>query len=365
MASTAGRPVLVRALSLWSGLAILVAILFGPSGLRAVDVVRWMSISTSARALLWGAWTALTTPVVAAAFDAPGTITLRTLMSRRALVTHVLFLLTVAQLPWAVLFACGIGPLAAANAAPLAVALETSALAASRRPRHALLAAVAAAVVVADLPSGLTVAPAVALAYVSTMAAWRGRLVARSSTLRLTGRTSPVLALTVTHLLGLVRTARARVTTAATMAFLGGAALFLSLRNDPPARPVARALLCLTLPLCVAISVLVAPALRVEERLAPYTRATRTPSRVVFLSLALTLATPSSAFGATSSAVAVSLAGGAPWTTAAAVLAWACALALTLAGWARRHHRTARRDPGLFVVGVLAVAAAFSGIASW
>jgi hypothetical protein len=174
-----------------------------------------------------------------------------------------------------------------------------------------------------------------------------------------------VVALTITQLLGLVRTARARLATAALMAFMGGAALSLSLRNDPPTRPIARALLCLTLPLCVAISAIVAPAQRVEERLVPFARAPRTSSRVLFLSFALTLSTPSSALGATSGAVAMSLAGSSPWPVAATAFAWTTLLAFTLAAWARRHQRTKRKSPVVFTVGVMVVAAAFSWVTSW
>jgi hypothetical protein len=324
-----------------------------------------MHESVSMRVALWAVWVTLATPVVAAAFDAPGTGTLRTLVPRRTLVTHVLLLLTAAQLPWATLFARGSGPIAATNAALLAVGVEASVLAASRRPRHALLLAMAAATIVADLPAHLTVAPALALAYASTMAAWRSGLASRTSTLHLTRPTYPVVALTITQLLGLIRTARARLTMAALMAFIGGSALALSLRNDPPARPIARALLCLTLPLCVAISALVAPVQRVEERILPFARATRTSSRVVFLSFALALSTPSSALGATSSAVAMSMTGGSPWPVAATMLAWTTLLAFTLAAWARRHQRTQRKSPAVFTIGVIVVAAAFSGVASW
>ncbi len=357
---------LVRAFALGSGLAVLVAILFGSNGLRSVDVVRWMHGSVSMRAALWAGWSTLATPVVAAAFDAPGTLMLRTLVPRRRLVAHVLLLLVVAQLPWAVLFARGSGPVAAANAALLAVAVETSILATSRRSRHVLLLAMAAGLLVADLPAWSTVVPALALAYASTTAAWRSGLVGRTSALRLTRPTYPCRrAHDLLQLLGLVRTARARLTTSALMALIGGAALSLSLRNDPPARPIARALLYLTLPLCVAISALVAPALRVEERLVPFARATRTSSRVLFVSFALALSAPSSALGATSGAVAMSLAGGSPWAVAATTLAWTTLLAFTLAAWARRHQRTKRKSPAVFTVGVLVVAAAFSWATSW
>jgi hypothetical protein len=277
----------------------------------------------------------------------------------------VLLLLTAAQLPWAALFARGSGAVAAIDAALVAVAVEASAIAASRRPRHVLLLAVAATLIVVDLPAPFAVVPALALAYASTLAAWQSGLVGRTSTIHLTRPSYPVVALTMVQLLGLVRTARARLTTVALMAFIGGAALFLSLRNDPPTRPIARALLCLTLPLCVAIGTLVAPVQRVEERLVPFARATRTSSRVLFLSFALALSAPSSALGATSGAVAMSLAGGSPWPIAITALAWTTLLAFTLAAWARRHQRTKGKSPAVFTVGVLVVAAAFSWVTSW
>lgn len=363
--ATAGRPVLLRAIALGTGVGVLAAIFFAPNGIRAADVARWMHASVFVRASLWAAWVALATPVVASALDAPGTRTLRSLVRRRTLVIAVTILFAAAQLPWAILFARGSGIAAAANALLLAVALESSLVAATRRPRHAIFTAAASALVVADLPAFLTLLPAAALAYASTAAAWRSPPIARASSLRFSRPTFPALAIALAQLLAIARTARARISTAALTASIGCATLYLSWRNDPPLRPIERALVVLTLPLCIVASVLVAPALGVESRLRPHLRATRTPARVVFLGLAIALSAPTVALGATSSAVAVSLAGTSPWPVAAVASAWAGVVASAIAAWARRHDRTARRDPATFVIGVVVVASVLTWIASW
>jgi hypothetical protein len=61
----------------------------------------------------------------------------------------------------------------------------------------------------------------------------------------------------------------------------------------------------------------------------------------------------------------MSMTGGSPWPVAATMLAWTTLLAFTLAAWARRHQRTQRKSPAVFTIGVIVVAAAFSGVASW
>ena len=362
---TAGRPVLLRATALGTGVGVLSAIFFAPNGVRAADVARWMHASLLVRVALWAAWVALATPVVASALDAPGTRTLRTLVGRRTLVVAVAFLFAAAQLPWAILFAWGSGVAAASNALLLAVALESSVLATTRRPRHAIFAVAASALVVADLPALFTVLPAAAIAYASTAAAWQGPPIARASSLRFSRPTYPTLAIALAQLLAIARTARARLSTAVLTASIGGATLCLSWRNDLPLRPIERALVVLTLPLCIVAGVLVAPALVVEARLRPYLRATRTPARVILLGLAIALSAPTAALGATSSAVAVSLAGASAWPVAAVTSAWACVVASAIAIWARRHERTARRAPATFVIGVVVVAGALTWIASW
>jgi hypothetical protein len=216
-----------------------------------------------------------------------------------------------------------------------------------------------------DVPPALALVPAALLAFASTSAAWRCALETRDASVPLTRTTHPLPALAMVHVLALARVARARVVVAAMLAAIGGVALRLSLQNDPPSRPVARALTIFALPLSIAASVLVTPALASEARLRPLLRATRTPGAVLLFALALAIGAPSSALGATSSALAASLAGGSAWPIAGAVAAWAAPLALAIAAWARRHDATARRDPMLFVMGVLAIGAAATWVASW
>jgi hypothetical protein len=360
---TAGWPVLLRALALWSAVGIVATILFAGNGIHARDVTRLFHSSLGARLLLTVGWCLLATPVVSGAFDAPGTRTLRTLtVPRRAWVAALAALLLLAQAPYGLLFARAEGAISALVAMAFAVAAQASVVAATRRPPAVVFALGALVLVVVDARPMLTVVPAAVLAVAGVASAWNVALDATARDVRATRVTSPVLVLAIVHLLRMVRVARARVALALGSVALGTAALGLSLVNDPPARPVARALAVLALPLTLCAAVLVGPVRETEDRVRALARVTRTRWTTLLAAFALALAVPSSAFAATAGAIAGVLAHVPALPLGGAAGVWAVPIACATAGWARWHDRRTRRSPTLFVVGVVVVAALATGV---
>jgi hypothetical protein len=305
----------------------------------------------------------LGTPVVSCAFDAPGTRTLRTLpVSRSAWVGGLLVLLLAVQAPCCVLFARGDGPATALVEMLLAAAMQSSLAAATRRPRFVGVAAIALAIVLLDASPLLTLAPAAALAFVGVGAAWRVMLDASGRDLHMTRVTWPVLALAAAYVLRILRAGRARLALAAGNVSLGALALSLSLLNDPPARPIARMLAVVALPLTLCAAVLVGPVRDTEERLRAFVRVTRTHWTTLLGAFALAIGLPSSALAATAMAVAGAAVHAPALPLGGAAGAWAIPIACAVAAWAWVHDRKTRRHPVLFVVGVIGVGAIFTGV---
>ncbi len=355
LALTSGRAVAERAAPLASVVGVGAAVVFGGSGMHPRDLVVMLGASRPFRAGMWAAWIALATPAVASAFDAPGTVTLRSLRPPRALFALLIVLLAAAQLPWIALFAAGAGPLAALAAALEAVA-ATAALTAIRSSRGRALFALTATIVVAGVPPLVALAPGAALAWAATRCAWREALEARTA-IRLVRRAPAAVALALAEIASTVRGSLARVEGAAMVVLAAGGALALTLRNDPDAHPFARALAVLAAPLAAACALLAAPALEVESRMRNVLRPARTTALTVAIAAALALAAPTSAFAATAGGVAVAAAHapvGLPFATAA----WALPIAAVTSAWSRRASRA--RRPSTFVLGVLVIAVVFT-----
>jgi hypothetical protein len=327
--------------------------IFTPHGLRAAVVVKLLESSLALRAGVLAAWCILATPVIAGGFDAPGTRTLRALgVPRGFWVATALGFVMVVQLPWFALLAVGGGFADAMVAALLAAAIQMSLAASASRPRAAVWGCIAFGLAMMSPPPWATALPALGLAFASTDAAWRGALYRPGAHVRFTRPSHPVLALMMAHALRLLRTARARLSLAATTIFAGGAALAMSLRNDPTPRPGHRALAVLSLPIAAAAATLVAPLLENESRMRPWLRSSRTPSWAVFAAFALALATPSSALAAGAGGVAAFANPVPAWQVVPALASWALVLAVAVGVWARSHQRTARRSATVFVIGV-------------
>jgi hypothetical protein len=159
--------------------------------------------------------------------------------------------------------------------------------------------------------------------------------------------------LALSYLARMVRTARARLGAAAMTFAAAGAALALTLRNDPDARPWQRALVVFALPSSIASALLAAPAVETEARLAPWLRSARTPAFVLALAMALALATPSTAFASTAGVLAAA-ASHKPMSIACSTTITAVAIACVVAMWARHAARSKR--PSTFVLGVIGIA---------
>ena len=357
--ATSGRAVLVRAVPLFGAVAIASMILFAGHGLDASDVTAMMHRSLAARVVLWLGWIALATFPVAAAFDAPGTRILRSIArtdraSRIAIVVLLVTLLALAQAPISVLALRGDGWRSAFATTLLAVALCASA-----SSRHLGAVAGASALVVID-HALLSIFFAPLLAAASVQHAWLSAFNGRSA-IRIVRRSPKSIALALAYLARMIRSARARLHAAALFVFAASGALALTLRNDPDARPTQRALVVFALPLCLASSLLAAPALETESLLLPVLRSTRTKAVTLALAMGLALAVPTTAFAATAS-TAAAMASHASWLMVAASTAWSLGIAFAIALWARQSRRARRSST--FVVGAIAIAATFTFLAA-
>lgn len=361
--ATSGRPVLQRAFALWTAVVVVATVLFGGQGVEARRVTCMFHAGMGTRLAFAVGWTLLATPVVSCAFDAPGTRMLRTMpVSPSMWVGWLVALVLVVQAPCGVLFARGEGAGMALVGMLLAAAMQSSLVAATRRPRVLWIGATALALVLFDASPLLTLAPALALALAGVGAAWRLVLDASGRDLHMTRVTWPVLALAAAYALRIARAGRARLALAAGSVFLGALALSLSLLHDPPDRPIARLFAVLALPLTLSAAVLVGPVRDTEERLLTVARVTRTHWTVLLSAFALAIGAPSSALAATAGAVAGAVAHAPALPLGGAAGALAIPIACAIAVWARVHDRRTRRSPALFVIGVIGVGAIFTGV---
>lgn len=346
---------MMRAAPLAGAMGIAGTIVFAGHGLRARDVTWMMHGSLAVRASMWLVWITLATPAVAPAFDAAGTKTIRSIArSSFSLVAMLVVLAALAQAPLVALVARGEGALAAVAAAFTAVALCASATSRSL----ALFAGTCALVAIDRAFVSIAIAPA--LAWLSARRAW-GSAFEQHGALRIVRPAPPALALALAYIARMVRSARGRLEAAALVVFAGGAALALTLRNDPDARPVQRALVVLAFPVSIACGLLAAPALETEARLVPILRATRTRTLTLATAMSIALAAPSTAFAGTASAAAA-IASHAPHTMTLASIAWAALIASSIGVWARRASRARRSST--FLVGTIAIASAFTFMAA-
>jgi hypothetical protein len=364
---TAGRAVLPRAAALFAAIGIVASVLFAGQGLRAADVVRLDGESLAARAALWLGWTLFALPAVAPALDAPGTRTLRALrLPPAALLVPLAGVFAFVELPWAILFARGSGPASALAGTGLHVALQASLLGARTRRRSAVLVAAVVALVAWNPPAPWLVVPAALLGAVAVRAAWRQALDRPRTTLRLLRPMPAILALTIHHGLRLVRAERPRLALGALASATFAAFLSFSLRNDPTASPGSRAAAVMALPCTLTAALLAAPLLDAERRLQPWLRSLRVRAPLVVSVFFLTIGTPTSVLAAGTGAISGAAAGAPPLPLAAAVSTSAWAVTILLSAWARVHQRTRRRNPVVFVLGAIAVAAlVVAGASAW
>jgi hypothetical protein len=363
-----GRPVAMRALATAAAVGIPSALVFAPSGMRAAVLVHALHGSTLLRVGLWCGWLLLAAPTTRFVFAGAGTTSLRALRLPRApLLVAVTLLAAMVHVPWIVLFARGGGVLEAWAAGTMAIAIEAAVLAAVARPAPLAVAVAAAAIVAFDLPRSWAALAGTILLPIAVRAGWRSAHERGRSALRVVLRrpTHPILALWAMHVVGLARTARARLSVAAILGAIGGAGL-LTLRSEDLERPLQRALVVMALPSVLGAAVTVAPLLDVERRIRPVLRSLRVRSWMVVTAFLLALATPGTALAATAGVAAGWACPSAPAPLAFALAGWAMALSTVVGLWGRRHDRTRDRRAILFHLGVIAIAiAAIGGVLAW
>jgi hypothetical protein len=359
-----GRPVLVRALATFVAIGLPTAIVFSPSGMRARDLVPAIQHSTILRVVLWAGWLLLAAPSTHAVFEAPGTLTLRALrLPRGRLLVALLLLASVVHLPWAVLFGRGAGIAEACGVVVVAVAIETAVFAGLRR--RPLLVLGAGALAVLPVPSVVQLLAGGVLALLGVRAAWAVGPERGARAWRLTRPTRPVLALLAMFLLRIVRSARSRLTIASMLAALGGAGL-LTLRTEPTAHPIPRALAIMSLPLTLAAALFVEPLLQCERVVRPILRTLRVRPLAIAAAFLVALAAPSTAFAASAGTAAGVLSGVEPFGLTFGLSVWAIQLSCLVGVWGRWHDRTRRRSPAVFAVGVALIAAlAIGAMLAW
>lgn len=151
---TLGRPVLLRAVPTWLGLAVVAGVTMQGNALTAADLVGLARSSPRALLVMAGAWLLLAASAVRAAIDPPGASYLRALpggprLERAAVATVV----AVAHLPWAGMWLAGGGLVPALTAwtvmiaGSLVVVIGAGRLERAPRPprwRHAVPALVGA-----------------------------------------------------------------------------------------------------------------------------------------------------------------------------------------------------------------------------
>jgi hypothetical protein len=156
LAAAVGQPALARGLPLYLGLALPVAVIFGPNGMHPADLAGAADASAGVRLVLWSGWTLAALPVAHALFDAESSVYLRWLPAPRSWTLAPLAAMLVAvQAGFGLFWWAARGPVAAAAGMALVAAVQAAMLVAPRHRLEALARAVALAGAVALVLAGL------------------------------------------------------------------------------------------------------------------------------------------------------------------------------------------------------------------
>lgn len=263
-----------RAIALYGGLLIVVAILFGgPNAMRAADVVRLMEAHLPFRLALWGAWLVAATPLVRAILVMPSTFFLRALPvpAWQPPAVHALHLALV-EVPWLVLGLRGAGVAGGLAMAVTAAGLHAAVVAPPRRAPELGAAIVLGGLVLVGVPAVAALPLALAGATVAIKDAWRRAPELSPASGRAgiaLARRYPPLALAAAYLIVVWRAERALVARALAVCAIGGAAAAAALGSNGVTAPstIARVMLAVTAPpLAIAATALGAGVLRCEGR---------------------------------------------------------------------------------------------------
>lgn len=271
---TVGPPALRRLAPVYCGLAVLVAILFGPSGMTASGLVADMRASAPLRLGLWLAWLILVVAAVRPLFHARDTLYLRA-APVRPIVHEVLlgaFALAM-QLPWTILWWRGDGALAGLAATLTAAAVCCVAAVAPRGWIERVLAGATVigllvAVAVA-LPHWQQAAVAAAVLVAGVRAAWR-RAPEHSGVVDVAALLANRSGLALAHATAVMRRRSSSVARGLVIVASGGALTGLIARNNGMADAAAVAELALTLGAIVltpAVAMIAGPVMESERSL--------------------------------------------------------------------------------------------------
>jgi ABC-type Mn2+/Zn2+ transport system ATPase subunit len=270
-----GARMLERAIPLWIGLGIVGAILFGPNGVDPHDLVAWAGSSVTARLTVGVGWLALAAPVVGVLLRDRRADFARALPAGRAAsFAAFLGLALLAQLPIAIVFAAGGGPLQALGVAVVGAGASVL-LASPSRTRIEIASIASALLAIATGPSVLAALAVSPLLVLGAHRAWvrapersapRGRWVFGPAP----------LALALAHALRLVRVEAVTVLRAALLAVAGGAVAAIAATNAAggTSRVAAFALAGLAFPIVLSTSAVAAPIQEADRALDTLLRST-------------------------------------------------------------------------------------------
>jgi len=277
---TAGRAALQRALPLYLAVALAAAVIFGKNGLSPMTVAALSARSIPFRLAIYAGWSLASLPAIKALLATESTFFLRALPIPRArLFVLSAILLLSAELPWACLWLAAGGVALGVAAALMALALSALALCQAKPSTLLTGAALGGALLFAPAPYGLLVI-AVPCAAFSLTEVWIHAPELPRPRARAWVRGPALLALTLSHLVVLRRTAAAQLLRAAGFCAvaLGVGIVVIHNRGYANAGELrVNALMIAVLPLAFGIAGIAGPILRTEAELGWLTAACGTP----------------------------------------------------------------------------------------
>lgn len=269
---TVGDPTLRRLIPIYCGLAMLVAVVFGPSGMSAEQLLQGMEISPRFRIGMWIAWLVLVAGPTRLLFHNPQAVYLRA--QPIAPCVHWLLLGAMAlliQAPWAWLWLRGDGAPAAITATLVAAALCTLGAVTARHWMEALVVAavfVGITMLITMGASTLQLAPVGIVVFSAAVrAAWL-RAPERGGGVDLGALSSGRLGLLVVYIAAVWRQRSSSVARGAVLTGVGGALTGLIARNNHIVSGDSVGLLALvlaTIAVTMATAMVVVPVVEAER----------------------------------------------------------------------------------------------------
>ncbi len=350
---TAAAPALRRAAPVYVGIAIVAAVIFGPTGMHPRDITLAAARSPGFAVVLWAIWLLAAAPAVQAVIHTRALEYLRWLPVRRGLIWVVLAGMSLLfQLPWALLWWSGSGAVDALAHAVTAAALLATVFVNTRNYSELMLRI---GVVVGVLAAAITplsepgtavlgcaiLAMAVPLAWARAPERTTGHSVGMLSS-------HPAVALAQCYVVGLLRTRAGGFTRGIIICCLGAGLMVLMGRANKlvPAEIAVYSAIIVTVTLGLAAGGLATPMAETERALRWLLDSTGTPREVRVLGRSVAAVGLGSVLGAVHG-VLVSWGLGLGATASARVLGGAIAIAVGMALIARRGACWAERDDGI------------------